>query len=76
MLSARTGKPAQLMSRGIDCNAFSPGRRRRNDRTFVIGYVGRLMIEKGVRFFEKLEKFLEDHGVGDFRIEMIGWGSQ
>lgn len=57
-------------------NAFSPHRRRRTDNTFVIGYVGRLMIEKGVRFFEKLERFLEDHSVSDFRIELIGWGSQ
>jgi glycosyltransferase involved in cell wall biosynthesis len=76
LLHQRTGKPARLMKRGVDSVAFSPERRRRTDGTFVIGYVGRLMPEKGVRFFARLERYLENAGVRDFRIFIAGWGSQ
>ena len=76
MLHRRTGKPAFLMTRGVDAVAFSPQRRRRTDDAFVIGYVGRLMPEKGVRFFAQLEEYLERAGVNDFRIFIAGWGSQ
>jgi glycosyltransferase involved in cell wall biosynthesis len=76
MLHGRTGRRAVLMQRGVDTAAFSPERRRRTSRTFVIGYIGRLMIEKGVRFFARLERWLEDKGVDDFRIYMAGWGSE
>jgi len=76
MLHRRTGKPAFLMTRGVDAAAFSPQRRRRTDDAFVIGYVGRLMPEKGVRFFAQLEEYLERAGVNDFRIFIAGWGSQ
>jgi glycosyltransferase involved in cell wall biosynthesis len=76
MLHRRTGKPAFLMTRGVDAVAFSPQRRRRTDDAFVIGYVGRLMPEKGVRFFARLEEYLESAGVSDFRIFIAGWGSQ
>jgi glycosyltransferase involved in cell wall biosynthesis len=76
LLHQRAGKPARLMERGVDSMAFSPLRRRRTDGTFVIGYVGRLMPEKGVRFFARLERYLESAGVRDFRIFIAGWGSQ
>jgi glycosyltransferase involved in cell wall biosynthesis len=76
MLHERTGKPALLMRRGVDTDAFSPLRRRRADGAFVIGYVGRLMPEKRVRFFATLERFLENAGVRDFRIFIAGWGSE
>jgi glycosyltransferase involved in cell wall biosynthesis len=76
MLHHRTRKPAFLMTRGVDAAAFSPGHRRRTDDAFVIGYVGRLTPEKGVRFFARLEQFLERAGARDFRIFIAGWGSQ
>jgi glycosyltransferase involved in cell wall biosynthesis len=76
LLSRRTGRPARLMGRGVDAVAFSPERRQRTDDTFVIGYVGRLMPEKGVRFFARLERYLEDAGARNFRIFIAGWGSQ
>ena len=38
MLHRRTGKPAFLMTRGVDAVAFSVQRRRRTDDAFVIGY--------------------------------------
>jgi len=76
LLYGRTGKPAYLMTRGVDSAAFSPQHRRRTDNTFVIGYIGRLMPEKGVRFFARLESYLESAGVREFRIFIAGWGSQ
>jgi glycosyltransferase involved in cell wall biosynthesis len=76
MLHTRTGSPAFLMTRGVDGAAFSPEHRQRADDTFVIGYVGRLMPEKGVRFFATLERYLENAGVRDFRIFIAGWGSE
>lgn len=76
MLHRRTGKPVFLMSRGVDSAAFSPHRRRRTDDVFTIGYVGRLMPEKGVRFFARLEQRLEEAGARSFRIFIAGWGSE
>jgi glycosyltransferase involved in cell wall biosynthesis len=75
-LQARTGKPVFLMRRGVDSVAFSPVHRRRADDTFVIGYVGRLMPEKGVRFFARLEQYLKSADVQNFRIYIAGWGSE
>ena len=34
------------------------------------------MPEKGVRFFARLEHYLEDAGVSDFHIFIAGWGSE
>src|SRR5262249_33669183 len=76
LLHARSGKPVFLMRRGVDSAAFSPVRRHRVDDVFVIGYVGRLTPEKGVRFFVKLERYLADAGAGDFRIYIAGQGSE
>jgi phosphatidylinositol alpha 1,6-mannosyltransferase len=76
LLGQRTGKPVALMRRGVDSDAFSPIHRRRKDEKFVIGYVGRFMPEKGVRFFATLENYLERAGVRNFRIFMAGWGSE
>jgi phosphatidylinositol alpha 1,6-mannosyltransferase len=76
MLHCRTGNQAFLMTRGVDTATFSPDHRRRVDDTFVIGYVGRLMPEKGVRFFARLERYLENACVRDFRIFIAGWGSE
>jgi glycosyltransferase involved in cell wall biosynthesis len=76
LLHKRTGRPVVLMRRGIDSKAFSPEHRRRTDDAFVVGYVGRLMPEKGVRFFATLGRDLEKAGAGNFRIVMAGWGSE
>lgn len=76
MLHQRTGKPVLLMVRGVDSNAFSPQRRRRTDQAFVIGYIGRLTPEKGVRFFAQLDDYLKKAGAQDYRIFIAGKGSE
>ena len=43
---------------------------------FVIGYVGRLSPEKNVRFFAELERALVRRGWMDYRLLLIGEGSE
>ncbi len=70
-----TRRPAFLMTRGVDTEFLSPCKRRRNDSTFVLGYVGRLRPEKNVRFFAEVEKALRNAGITDYKIVLVGDGS-
>jgi phosphatidylinositol alpha 1,6-mannosyltransferase len=76
MLGEQTGRPAYLMQRGIDTRLFSPERRTRTDRDFVIGFVGRLSPEKNVRMLASLEASLVEAGVRDCRFFIVGDGSE
>jgi glycosyltransferase involved in cell wall biosynthesis len=75
-IQEKTRRPSFLMTRGVDTNYLNPHKRRRQDSTFVIGYVGRLRPEKNVRFFAEVEKSLENAGITDYKIVMIGEGSE
>src|SRR3984957_18285834 len=50
MLEKKTGRPCFLMRRGVDTEWFSPAHRTRatSDKAIVLGYVGRLSVEKNV----------------------------
>ena len=76
LLRARTGKPAYFMPHGVDTVRFTPARRRPRDKVFSIGYVGRLTPEKNVRLFVELEQRLLAAGQRDFRLVLIGEGSE
>jgi glycosyltransferase involved in cell wall biosynthesis len=76
LLRARTGKPTYFMPHGVDVARFSPARRKRTDGPFCIGYVGRLTPEKNVRLFAALEQKLRAAGHSDFRLLLIGEGSE
>ena len=76
LLGKTTGKPCFLMSHGVDTEVFSPAFRGRREGPFRIGYVGRLTPEKNVRFLAQLEKDLLAKGDQDFRIVLIGEGSE
>lgn len=76
MLAQRTGRPAFLMSRGIDTELFSPTHRSRLDRDFVIGYVGRLSPEKNVRLLAEIEQSLIQAGMTNYRFLIVGHGSE
>lgn len=69
-------KPVRLMPRGVDCEFFHPRKRLRTDGTFSIGYVGRLSPEKSVRRLAEVARALGKAGVADFRVEIIGGGSE
>jgi len=76
LLERRTGKPVYSMRRGVDTQLFSPERRDRTGGPFVIGYVGRLTIEKNIRFLAELERSLETAGLPDFRFSIVGQGAE
>lgn len=76
LLGNTTGKPCFLMSHSVDTETFNPQRRDRTDGPFRIGYVGRLTPEKNVRFFAQLEHDLLARGNCDFRLVLIGEGSE
>lgn len=59
-LQCATGRPCHLMPRGVDAELFHPARRRRQpgDNEFVLGYVGRLSVEKNVRLLARIQNAL------------------
>ncbi|MGO9403409.1 MAG: glycosyltransferase [Terriglobales bacterium] len=71
-----TGKPVYPMHRGVDTELFDPRRRDRTDDTFVIGFVGRLTVEKNIRDLVELEQKLIQAGLTNFRFLIVGQGAE
>lgn len=69
-------KPCFLMRRGIDTALFDPARRDRPDGPLVIGYVGRITSEKGVRLLVDIERALLAIGETNYVIRVIGHGGE
>jgi phosphatidylinositol alpha 1,6-mannosyltransferase len=69
-------KPSFLMPRGVDPELFSPKRRTVNDDILRLGFVGRVTPEKGVRLLRRIEEELTESGLKDFRILVVGAGSE
>jgi phosphatidylinositol alpha 1,6-mannosyltransferase len=65
MLKKSTGRPCHLMQRGMDTELFSPEHRTRasGDGRFVLGYVGRLSVEKNILYLEQLQIELQRRGL-------------
>lgn len=78
MLAARTGRACHLMQRGIDAKLFSPERRERasGDQGMVLGFVGRLSVEKNVALLARVQRELEAAGLRDFRFRIVGQGDE
>jgi glycosyltransferase involved in cell wall biosynthesis len=78
MLEKTTGRPCSLMQRGVDTELFSPSRRTRdpNDNDVVLGYVGRLSIEKNVALLVQVERELRTMQVAGSRFLIVGHGSE
>jgi phosphatidylinositol alpha 1,6-mannosyltransferase len=78
MLETATAKPCHLMQRGVDTELFAPGRRTRleEDGHFVLGYVGRLSIEKNVALLVRIERELAAMGVEGVRFVIVGHGDE
>jgi phosphatidylinositol alpha 1,6-mannosyltransferase len=75
LLHGNTGRPSFLMTHGVDLATYSPSSRPQL-RPFVIGYVGRLTLEKNVRLFAQLERDLVAAGERDFQLLLVGEGGQ
>jgi len=78
MLERTTDRPCYLMQRGVDTEWFSPLHRTReaSDMTVVLGYVGRLSIEKNVALLARVERELAAMGVRGVRFLIVGHGSE
>ena len=76
LIERGTKKPCALMQRGVDTELFHPSKRRREDTRFTVGYVGRLTAEKNVRLLAEIGKSLRAAGNDDFRILVVGQGTE
>ncbi|WP_109489079.1 glycosyltransferase [Occallatibacter savannae] len=77
-LEELTGLSCFLMRRGVDCTLFNPGKRKRgrSGREFVLGFVGRLSVEKNVRMLARVQNELERLGRKNFHFMIVGHGSE
>jgi phosphatidylinositol alpha 1,6-mannosyltransferase len=64
------------MPRGVDGEQFNPKHRTVNDKRLRLGFVGRVTPEKGVRLLRGIDKELVRRGLDDFRITIVGDGSE
>ncbi len=78
LLESRTGRPCHLMQRGIDAQLFSPARRDRDptDRDLVLGFVGRMSVEKNISLLARVQQELEVRGMRNFRFLIVGQGGE
>ena len=76
LLRRVTGRPCHLMPRGVDAELFHPRKRRRDpqDREPVLGFVGRLSVEKNVALLAQVQQELEAMGHRSFRFLIVGQG--
>lgn len=60
LLERATGRPCFLMQRGVDTDLFHPSRRTRplDDANRILGFVGRLSVEKNIGLLIEIEKNL------------------
>ncbi len=71
-----TKRPTYLLERGVDAEFFSPEKRGRTDKTFNLGFVGRLRPEKNVRFLAAVDAALQKAGARDYKFTVVGEGSE
>lgn len=78
LLERHTGQSCRLMPRGVDADLFNPARRLReaNDRQTILGFVGRMSVEKNVALLVRIQQELEERGQNNFRFLLIGQGKQ
>ena len=76
-LAQATGRPCHRMPRGVDAQLFHPARRQRSpeDREAVLGFVGRLSVEKNVALLAEIQKKL-DQKQRKFRFRIVGRGGE
>jgi glycosyltransferase involved in cell wall biosynthesis len=78
LLERATGKPCKLMPRGVNTEFFSPQHRDRaeGDTDFVLGFVGRLSVEKNVALLVRIREQLLEAGFSNFRFLIVGHGAE
>ena len=75
-LEQMTGRSCHLMPRGVDAGLFHPSKRKRaaDDRDQVLGFVGRLSVEKNIAGLVQVQNELEQLGHRSFRFLIVGHG--
>lgn len=75
-LEEMTERPCYLMPRGVDAELFHPSKRNRSasDRDHVLGFVGRLSVEKNIAGLVQVQNELERMGHQSFRFLVVGHG--
>jgi glycosyltransferase involved in cell wall biosynthesis len=65
LLERSTQRPCHLMQRGVETAIFSPARRTRaaDDKRLVLGFVGRLSVEKNVALLPEIDRALASAGI-------------
>src|SRR6202167_1033026 len=78
LLEQFTGRHCALMPRGVDTIAFSPEHRDRSGtgEAFVLGFCGRLSIEKNVFLLARIRTELMALGITNFRFLVVGHGKE
>jgi glycosyltransferase involved in cell wall biosynthesis len=78
LLEKSTGRHCALMPRGVETIAFSPEYRDRSgtDEPFVLGFCGRLSIEKNVFLLTRIRTELMARGITNFRFLIVGHGKE
>ena len=81
LIAQCTGQRCDLMKRGVDTSVFSPVHRTLAPRSasskdaFILGYVGRLSVEKNVALLPRIQLALDAAGV-PARFLIVGHGSE
>jgi phosphatidylinositol alpha 1,6-mannosyltransferase len=77
LLEKYTGRPCYLMQRGVDTQLFTPEHRtRKSSSPFILGFVGRLSVEKNIALLAQVQQQLTAQGLSDFRFLIIGQGAE
>jgi len=78
LLEKETGRPCFLMQRGVDSAVFSPvwRQRRPGDDALILGFVGRLSVEKNVSLLAQVQRELTRRGFTNFRFLIVGHGAE
>jgi glycosyltransferase involved in cell wall biosynthesis len=78
LLERTAGRPCRRMPRGVDAGLFNPAKRRRNpdDHETVLGFVGRLSVEKNVTLLAQIQQELKQMGQTNFRFLIVGHGNE
>ncbi len=76
LLERSTGRPCHRMPRGVDAELFHPSKRTRrpDERDRILGFVGRLSVEKNIGLLVQIQEELDHRGMTNVRFLIVGHG--
>ena len=78
LLERSTGRKCYRMPRGVDAALFHPSKRTRksDEDEVVLGFVGRLSVEKNIALLVQVQEELERMGHANFHFLIVGHGGE